>query len=83
MITHSEHHEKIVNAQTITHHHPTTMPRRTNRKAAKYEDHEHRVTKSLQELDSHPDAKIKDVAEANGLARKTLYNRSHGKTGPS
>ena len=38
------------------------------------------MTKAIQELNDNPDSKLKHIAAANGLTKKTLYNRYCGRT---
>ena len=56
------------------------MPRPPNKKAIKYDNFESRVARATQELRENPKSKLKNVASANGLTRKTLYNRYYGRT---
>ena len=56
------------------------MPRRPNQRAQKFEDHEARVAKAIQEINDHPDAKLLHIAKANHLAPNTIYNRLNHRT---
>jgi broad specificity phosphatase PhoE len=46
------------------------MPRKQSKKAEKYDDHQRRVARAIQELKDNPEAKLKNIAQANGLSRK-------------
>jgi hypothetical protein len=58
----------------------TTMSRRPYQKAQKYADYERRVAQAIQQFKSSPKTRLNNTARANGLSRKTLYNRYYGHT---
>ena len=56
------------------------MPRRPNKKAQRYNDHEEEVAKAIKDLKNNPESKMKHIAAHHGLDRDTLYNCYYGKT---
>ena len=56
------------------------MPRRPNKKAQRYGDHEERVAKATKDLAENPESKMKQVAAQYELNSDTIRNCYHGKT---
>ena len=50
----------------------TTMPRRRNKKAERYDSHEEKISKAIHDLKENPKVKLKHIAACHGPNRKTL-----------
>jgi len=64
----------------LPNNHTHQMPRRSNKKAEQYANHEERVTEALKYLGDDPVTKLKHVATAHDISGNTLTNRYYGHT---